>query len=175
MANTQKLLPITQLIQIARDGPAQGLSQQSYQSIPFPCQNQRDTLIAFMYCGCKPSPQGRLLLPPGHMAWIDASKGCLQELRVVTPGDFSRQDDPNQFLGIYAGPEHIPQGEIKSYTERFYNAYDNLLALYFTGQAANKAGNNTKEFRRLFGLLAEPVLEPYYQSTGKMFFDWLGN
>ncbi len=175
MANTQTLLPVSQLIQIARDGPAQGLSQQSYQSIPIPYENQRDNLIAFMFCGCKPSPEGRLLLPPGYMAWIDVSTGDLQELRAVSPQDFGRQDDPNQFLGIYAGPKHIPQGEIPLYTERFYSAYDGLLALYFTEQASNKAENNTKEFRNLFGLLAEPILEPYYQFTGETFFNWLGN
>ncbi|MES9814411.1 MAG: hypothetical protein ABW161_10630 [Candidatus Thiodiazotropha sp.] len=174
MTNTQKFLPIAKLVQTARDGPAQGLPQQSYQSIPLPYRSGSNMFVVFMFCGCRPSPQGRLLLPPGYIAWIDASRGVLQELRAVTQDVFGIQHDPNQFLGMYSGPENIPPGDVRAYTEHFYNIYDNLLALYFTEQSSHKAGQDVKEFRRLFGLLAEPILEPYYRTIGKAFFDWIG-
>jgi hypothetical protein len=166
---------MTELVQAARDGPAQGLPQQSYQSLPLPCQGQTHCFVVFIYCGCRPTPEGKLLLPPQYMAWIDAVTGTLYELRSVGLDEFGQQDDPNQFLGIFPGPAQVPATEVASYTQHLYGLYDKLLTLYFNQRASHEGGESALAFKKLFWLLSEPVLEPYYRVAGKAFFEWLNH
>lgn len=170
------LMKVEALIQQARFHPAGALPTETHQSYPVPVRGKEGLRVLFMYCPSHASmEEGLVLLAPYYVAYLNAVTGVFEEMRRVTPKELGRPDQPDQRIGAYVMPPGISREEFVVLQAQLYEGYDALMPLFLAGQT--RASPETKrlasEFRRLFLLITEAPLEPYYSVVGQDFFHWL--
>ncbi len=174
--NTPELKSIAIITDAARHYTAAVLPDETHQSFPIPLRTGSGLKVTFLYCVSRVSfGEGLQLLPPSNVGIVNALTGVFEELRAVRPADFGLHDPENQFLGKYALPQGITQQDFHEDQTRLLLAYDALLPRFAINDT-NPSPDTKRaavEFKALFKLVAEQVLQPYYRAAGKQFFAWL--
>lgn len=161
-------------VQAARD-KATVLPDEYRQSYPIPVRHGKGAGLVFLYCNAVLKPGvGQYLYAPSHRITLD-EKGRFEKLEAVVSSDLGVVHDDKKALGVHAAPKDLSVQEVVKKQEQLFQLYDRLIPAYLTGGAADAAGlkDDAKEFRRLFELLVEAPLLPYYKVTGADFFGWL--
>lgn len=148
-----------------------------HESLPVPIVQKGTVKIAAMFGRGEivESGAGLQLWPPSHVAWVDARSGRFELLRAVTPGDFSRSDDPERPLGAVPPPAQRATAGFQTAMALFLQAFD--AALPHLGERAGDfsapARAAARELADRFAHVAEAPLRPYYEALSPKFFAWL--
>jgi hypothetical protein len=72
-------------------------------------------------------------------------------------------------------PQGVTREDFVKMQARLYDLYDVILPRFASGQPHNEGQGKGEaaEFRRLFELITERPLAPYYAAVGRNFFSWL--
>ena len=154
------------------------VTDQDRQSLPVPVLDSAGLSLVFLYSKAVVRPkQPAILYPPRFLVRLSATAGDVVEQREVLPEEFGQASTPSEVIGTYALPDGMTLDEYKKMLDRLYALYDILIPAFASGKSP--AGSDTvlaaNEFRRIFSILGEYPLLPYYQATGKGFFDWIEN
>lgn len=136
--------------------------------IPAPATAVRLQFLGFFKSGRPPAPP-QISSPKYRMA-ADAEKILWTEIKEVTSADFGIAHDDALPIGVHDFNPPLPMDEFRAKKARLFECYDILLPIY-TG--TKKLEGPRAEFLKLFLLLAEKPLHPYFRYLNPDFFRWL--
>lgn len=148
--------------------------EQSRQSLPIPARLAKGLHFGFMFAPSQAMPGLNRLAPPNWVAWLEPSTGALAALQAVTPASFGQQHDPRQMIGEFRLPPGMNAEAYLAERHKLLDLYTTVVLAWDGGLPPQQPGLQAPaaEFLRLFGLLAEGPLIPYYYALGTAFFDW---
>jgi len=171
------LVPVRQLIALARRRHAAALPPETHQSHPIPALLDGKLRMVFLYCPLSHGPEGTArLLAPSYRAILHPDSGELESLKAVEPGQLGQSHRPDAMLGPLERPGNATPEQLQALEGRFYQAYDVLVPAFAAGGDTPRTAailGNAADFKRLFDALSERPLAPYYQRVGQGFFHWL--
>ncbi len=146
----------------ARNNISSTLTFPNYVSLPIPIMDHSMLFIGFLIGkGEVINPEsGYHIWPPNLLALYSVSDGQFEELRALSPKDFSQNINPEQPLSEGVSP---PKKNSTEYIERqlkLFQSFDNLVnTILSSGDYKEELKIYDKHFRDL----AEPALIPYYR------------
>ena len=163
-----------ELMRQARILVADKVPEQSRQSLPIPARLSKGLHVGFMFAPSQAMPGLNRLAPPNWVAWLLPSTGTLAALQPVTPALLGQQHDPRQMIGEFRLPAGMTAEAYLIERHKLLDLYATLMPAWDGGLPPQQPGlkGPAAEFLRLFGLLSEPPLIPYYHALGAPFFDW---
>lgn len=166
------MLSIKIIVQSAGRCIATLLPLETHMSYPVPVPGSR---VAFLYCKANVVyGQGIYLLPPSHLAFVNAEDASLK-LNPVRPTELGQFDPEEEVLGIYKMPEGVTEEEFLASKALLYRSYDALLPAFYANQAnlSPDLWQSVRDFRLSFKQVSEEALLRYYHAAGRDFFAWL--
>jgi hypothetical protein len=148
--------------------------EQSRQSLPIPVRLSKGLHIGFMFAPSQAMPGLNRLAPPNWVAWLHPTTAELAVLQPVTPATFGQAHDARQMIGEFRLPPGMNADAYLAERHKLMALYTTVVMAWDGGLPPQQAGLQAPaaEFLRLFGLLAEGPLIPYYYALGTAFFDW---
>ncbi len=154
------------------------ITDQDRQSLPIPVLDPAGLSVVFLYSKSVVRPkQPVILYTPRFLVRLSATTGNIVEQREIMPEEFGQACPPSEIIGTHTLPDGMTLDEYKRMLDRLYELYEILLPAFASGKSHAGRGNGmvAKEFERIFSILSEQPLLPYYRATGKDFFDWIEN
>lgn len=163
------------LMRLGRVHAMARVPEQSRQSLPVPVRTNGKLQVAFFFAPAQILPGLNRLAPPHFIVWLDPANGNLIDVKEVTPQDFGQSHGAKDMIGEYRLPEGLTADAYVLERERLFGLYGNLVPLWMSGTEGDAAARRilAQEFLRLFGVVSEPPLIPYYHALGRPFFDWV--
>jgi hypothetical protein len=174
--NEVKLKNVEEIVRLAQMSASGAVADEFRQSLPIPIREAEGLRLAFFFCPALARPgQPVQLGPPQYVIRLDAATGGMLELRKVEPKDFQQSHNPGDIIGTFGMPAGLTTEEFMARRAALYKAYDALLPEFAAGRSrvSPDIKSQAVDFQKMFSLLSEPPLRPYYQATGKDFFKWL--
>jgi hypothetical protein len=164
-----------ELYRLARMRSSGTIPDEWRQSLPIPVRRNNRLHLAFFFVPTVKKPGAPVELgPPDYMVTLRVADGRLETLQSL---DGARSPDapPDTSIGTFGLPEGMTAEEFLNRQLELFAAYDVLLPLF--DSAETNVGQNgrdwAKHFQRLFEMVSEPPLRPFYNSFGGEFFAWL--
>lgn len=163
-----------ELMRQARILVSDKVPEQTRQSLPIPAQLVEGLHVGFMFAPSQAMPGVNRLAPPNWVAWMQPSTGALAALKPVTPTSLGLQHDPRQMIGEFRLPTGMSAEAYLVERRKLMDLYATLMLAWDGGLTSQQPGLKAPaaEFLRLFGLVSEGPLIPYYHALGAPFFDW---
>ena len=76
-----------------------------------------------------------------------------------------------QILGVYALPDDLPHAEYLTKKRELMTLYDTLLPSFAASHSPDATA--AKEVMSVFSRISEPPLQPFYESLGAEWFEWV--
>jgi hypothetical protein len=173
-ARKGSMMDFDALMRQARIQVSDKVPEQSRQSLPIPKQLSKGLHIGFMFAPSQAMPGLNRLAPPNWVAWLQPTSGELAALQAVTPASFGQQHDARQMIGEFRLPPGMNADAYLAERRKLLDLYTTVVMAWDGGLPPQHAGLQAPaaEFLRLFGLLAEGPLIPYYYALGTPFFEW---
>jgi hypothetical protein len=175
MIDVQPFLSFSEIMKLGRSLVMDRIPEQSRQSLPVPVRASEGFHVAFLYSPSQALPNETRLAPPHFVALLDPVTGKLAGVRHVTPQTFGQAHEPDALIGTFKLAPGTDYKEYLAERERLFRLYERLVPEW-AGHASTARQDLrplAAEFLRLFSLLSEPPLEPYYNSLGAEFFAWV--
>jgi hypothetical protein len=172
----KKLMSTADLVKLARVKSSGAVAEQYRQSLPIPVIKSEGLRVVFLYSPALALPKQPVKLnPPQYMLQLSALTGNLFEIRSVNSGDFGQSHGASDLIGTFMMPEGMTFETFIHKQDSLFQLYDTLMPEFVLRRttASEETRKSAKEFDRLFHILSEPPLLPYYRAAGKEFFDWL--
>ncbi|MDH5378314.1 MAG: hypothetical protein OEX00_08330 [Gammaproteobacteria bacterium] len=174
-----KFLSVIQLKDRAEMYGAELIGELTHQSLPIPIMRDNALKIAYFYSHAEivEPREGLKIWPPAYVGIVDAMSGMLEQIKTVSPENFSRNDDVTKPLGSYlTHPQRLEGGFLSSAT-RLYQSLDQLLPEFVNNhlELTEQAMEAVKMFKKEFDAISEKSLLPYYRHFGEDFFRWVDN
>src|SRR5262249_46547447 len=171
MASTYpELKSVQALIAVALAQPGAALATETHQSFPVPIPSPKGLRVAFFYCPSLLSIRSGLrLLAPSYLALLNAATSKFEELRAVSPSEFGQKHARRELLGAYdMMPEGCTPEQVHAMRARLLALYDVLMPPFAARETRSSPDlrRTAAEFRKLFPLLVERPLLPYYDALG---------
>lgn len=152
-----------------------GLLSDSYrQGLPLPIRRDGGIRLAIIAApvvlGAR---EGTAIGVPTHVGEFDLSQGELRDLRQIKPSEFGQVSPPDGRLGFYR--TELTFQQTKELRAELFTDLDVLIPLFARNDVSVPASKleSARDFRRVFRILREEPLDPYYRGVGGEFFAWL--
>ena len=170
------LLPVTQLIAIARARPAAVMPPGTHQSLPVPVRAGHALHVAFFYYyGEIVEPGGGLRVArPRYVALLDAPSGRFIEVRRLDEAGDDRPDEtPTLPTPSWTSTQRLTP-EFLTAEVKLYEALDALLPRFAARRPPGaRLARDARAFVASFDRVAEPPLRSYYPRLAPEFFAWV--
>jgi hypothetical protein len=167
-------LPIRQLI------PKLKLPQRpepfaSHHGFPMPRVEGAGLYLDVMSCPSATKPTGLVLCEPKYLLIFNATTGERTEARLATSTELGGPVGHEKDLGVDRLAPGQSQEDYLRDLETLYTAWDVLVPRFAADQQslAVEERSRAATFKRLFPVVTEGVLQPYYHHLGRAWFRWL--
>jgi hypothetical protein len=156
--------------------PARSLVDETHFTIPMPVGPPKSRRIGVLACPETLVPDRKLrFLAPDYVIYLSADDGQFLQMKAVEPSDFGQSHQPGELIGGW-GVDQLPNtpDEISQMWKDWIATIDRLLPVYlFERRPTAEDRQTAREFFRLFDIISEVALRPYYRALAKEFFAWL--
>jgi hypothetical protein len=167
-----------ELVESARARAATSMPTESYQSYPIPGEARGARRVTFLHGISRLEfGSGLYLIAPSFRIDLDAATGGVLDATPIAPSDLGVADEPGKTLGRFGLPKGVSPEDYVKAREALLDAYDRLLGPWYAGEVPPETGRSSRaaapEMKRVFAVVGEPPLAPYYAAVGRAFFAWV--
>ncbi|HDM78583.1 MAG TPA: hypothetical protein ENG51_19290 [Deltaproteobacteria bacterium] len=171
-------MPIKELIQVveANQQVQEMIPDELARSYPVLVRKNGKYLVAFMFFfkkGMPPDPPQ--ISTPRYLLLADPVTGEVVSLTRVTPSDFGIDLPESKPLGVHTLGKKMTMDEFLEMKSQLISLYDEVFGIYrnYEGSVSPEERKVLSNFVRLFDILVEKPLLPFYKALNPEFFSWL--
>ena len=163
--------PSTPMINQTARAAIQDLSEQHRLSLPFPAKVEGRYWIGFLvYQAIPRHAKPSVIYPPVHLVCLDPASLALHKRISILPSGVVASHSPRESIGEYGIPAGMGYQDYLDAANRLSKLVPSLCNRMNRPDEKPDLSPEGAQYQRLFQLLAEAPLKPYYQHFGRDFF-----
>ncbi len=167
-------MTMEELYREARIKASSIVPDEARQSLPIPVLHSEYLQVDFIFAPSFLSVKtGEILYPPAWQISFERASGNLLELRKVDPSYYGLNQAAQDEIGKMAMPEGVDAAQFIAYRTRLLKLCDPLFDAFQRGDDGASSRKMADEYYKLFQIVSERPLHPYYKARGQAFFSWL--